>query len=267
MKNIKGLTALVTGGSVGIGAAIATELASKGCNLILVARRTEKLEEVRERILKSHAVEIDLMTADLTDSEARTALYNQIETAGKTVDVLVNNAGVGVVGLSKDISWEREQFMYELNIMALTHLTKLFVPAMIERKNGYVMQLASVAGFMPIPSFAGYSATKHFVLAYAEAIDFELKGTGVSMTTVCPGSTTTEFFEVSRNGGKGIQDPAAMSAESVARIGVDALFNRKRTVVTGLRNRVMAVASRYFTPRKMATAVAALVMKKNGATH
>ena len=245
MKSNPRPLALVTGASSGIGADLARELARDGHDLVLSARRVEPMQALAEE-LKSLGAGCAIIAADLSKSGAAAALVREIETRGMNIEVLINNAGLGDNGRFDQSDPLRVSEMLGVNVVALTELTQLLLPPMVARGRGKVMLLASTAGFQPGPQMAVYCASKAYVLSFGEAIAFELEGTGVSVTTLCPGATATEFATVAKAGDsalfKGGLVPV-MSASEVARLGYAGLKARRPVVVTGLLNRIMAVSS------------------------
>lgn len=246
MKSNPRPLALVTGASSGIGADLARELARDGHDLVLSARRVEPMQALAEE-LKSLGAGCTIIAADLSKSGAAAALVREIETRGMNIDVLINNAGLGDNGRFDQSDPGRVSEMLAVNVVALTELTRLLLPPMVARGKGKVMLLASTAGFQPGPRMAVYCASKAYVLSFGEAIAFELRGSGVTVTTLCPGATETEFAGVARLGGsalfKGGLMPV-MSASEVARIGYQGLKAGRGVVIAGLLNRVMAASSR-----------------------
>lgn len=242
-------TALVTGASAGIGAAIAEELAARGQNLTLAARREDRLAEIAEDLHARHGVRAGVVACDLGDEAERDRLEAKLEELGVDVEVLVNNAGFGYAGDFIDADRRRQVEMVKLNCEAIVDLTARFLPAMVRRGRGAVLNVASTGGFQPMPKSATYGATKAFVISHSEALHHELRGTGVSMTAVCPGPVRTEFVDAA-----GIPradrapDFVWMSARSVARDAVDAIEQGKRTVVPGALNYATMMFGRY-TPR------------------
>jgi short-subunit dehydrogenase len=237
-----GSTCLVTGASSGIGAELARQLAARGHGVFLVARREDRLRELAEEIAGEYGVRAEIAAADLADREAVTALPRIVSERGLTVEVLVNNAGFSTVG---DVhrNPDRQLGMVRVNVEALTALTCAFLPAMTERGRGAVVNVASVVAFQPIPVQATYAATKAFVLSFSEAVSAELKGTGVTMTALCPGPVSTEFIETA--GFKRTKDqmgPSLLwsSAEDVAKAALDGAEKGRRVVVPGLVTRATA---------------------------
>ena len=255
-------TALVTGASGGLGADFARELAAKGADLILVARREEQLRVVAMEIEQKYSVQVQVIALDLSVADAPQMLYDRLQQAGIRVSVLVNNAGFGIYGNFAEVPWEREKAMLDLDIIALTHMTKLFVQDMVARKLGYILQVASIGAFQPSPSYATYSAAKAYVLSMGEAINYELRDSGVSVTVISPGVTATEFLKVSGQSPSRYQRMMMMDSPSVARIGIDHLLRRKSSVIPGFFNALAAFSTRLM-PRRMQAAIANQLMIRN----
>jgi short-subunit dehydrogenase len=249
-------TALITGASSGIGLELASLAARDGHDLVLVARQRERLETVGRGLAEEYGIRVSLLDKDLSDPAAPAELGRQLAERGIAIDVLVNNAGVGVYGFFAGTPLGRELEMIQVNIAALTHLTKLLLPGMLERRQGRILNVASTAAFQPGPIMAVYYATKAYVLSFSEALANEVAGTGVTVTTLCPGPTRTEFE--SRAG-----SPAAialrkkaflMSASEVARDGWRGMKAGKRVVIPGFANQLLVQAER-ITPRRLVTAM------------
>jgi uncharacterized protein len=194
---VQGRHALVTGASSGLGADFARELAARGADLTLVARREERLRELQRELGGRHRARIEVIVVDLTAPGAPDELVAATAGAGHPVDVLVNNAGYGLYGEFSRLDWERQRNMLELDVIVPVHLTKLFLPGMLERGFGFVLNLASVGAYQPSPTYASYSAAKSFILNFTEALSYELRGTGVRATVLSPGIVATEFLAVS----------------------------------------------------------------------
>ena len=252
---LKGRTALITGASSGIGTEIARDLAKKGANIVLVSRRKEVLEKLESELRKECGVEVYVMDTDLANADARQNLFNKIEQANINVDILVNNAGFGLFGKFVDLDWHRVNEMLQVNITALTHLTYLFTPAMVKRGWGRILLIASTAGYQPVPLLGTYGATKSYVINFGGSLNYELKGTGVTCTTVSPGDTATEFYDVSDQPQTAEQMKYFFSSEEVALISTEALLACRPTAVTGNWNSFLAWGARLI-PDSWSAAVA-----------
>jgi uncharacterized protein len=246
-------TSLVTGASSGIGAAIATELASRGHALTLVARREERLRTLATELTSAHGVTVEVIAADLGDPADRQRMVDELRGRGRVVEVLVNNAGFGHQADFATSPRERMAEMIDINVATVVDLTSRFLTGMIDRGRGSVINIASTAAFQPLPGSAVYAATKAFVLSFSEAIRTELRGTGVTVTAVCPGPVKTEFTEVAGFGGVEDRTPSAvwMSADEIARHAIDGAVNDRRVVVPGMLNRASALAGQH-SPRGLA---------------
>jgi short-subunit dehydrogenase len=246
-------TALVTGASSGIGAAMARELADRGYSIVLVARREERLRSLADDLASEHGVTAEVIAADLGDPAERDRLDAELRGGGRSVEVLVNNAGFGLQADFATSPRERMLDMVRVNVEAVVDLTGRFIGQMVERGRGSVINVASMAAFQPLPGSAVYAASKSFVLSFSEAIRTELRGSGVTVTAVCPGPVKTEFTEVAGVGGVEDRTPGAvwMSAEQIARHAVDGAAHDKRVVVPGFLNRAGALAGQH-SPRSVA---------------
>lgn len=251
--------ALVTGATTGIGLELAKLLARDGHPLILVARNAKRLQEVSDALRRDYHVDVSIFARDLAEPGTAQELFSAVEKTGAEVEILINNAGFGVYGEFSKSPLEDELGMIELNISALTVLTKLFLPRMLRFGRGKIMNVSSTAAFQPGPLMSVYYATKAYVLFFSEALAEELRGTGVSVTTLCPGATVTEFQSRAAMGNIALFKYNAMSAESVARIGYRGMLRGKRIVVTGGFNRFGAFAVR-FAPRGLVTRIVKKVM-------
>ncbi|WCB93180.1 FabG-like 3-oxoacyl-(acyl-carrier-protein) reductase [Baekduia alba] len=242
--------AVVTGASSGIGADLARDLAGRGHNVVLVARRADRLEALAAELVEAHGVRAEAVACDLIDPEAVRALPGRIEALGLTVDILVNNAGYGSAGQFVDLDARSESDMVRLNCETVVALTGHYAPAFVERRTGAILVVASEAGMQPIPGQATYGATKAFALSFAEALHTEVSHLGVAVTALCPGPVATEF--ASRAGMEDAfgQVPAfaRVASPDCARAGIDGLVKNKRVVVPGLAIRAVGVAGRH-TPR------------------
>ena len=249
---------LITGASSGIGEELAYVFARNNYKLILVARRVERLESIKQQILAKSDTEIHVISMDLSELQSAEMLFNQVENIGLKVDVLVNNAGFGLNASFNEMDMEREEQMLILNIITLTKLSRFFGRKMIERKTGHIINISSAAAFQPVPGFSSYAASKAYVLNFSEAIEYELKPLGVNVSTICPGATQSEFASVAKANGKIFSK--APSAAELAKFTYQAFRKKKGTVTNGLMGNLLIFGLR-FTPRKMATKIAAMMMK------
>jgi short-subunit dehydrogenase len=256
---LQGKTALVTGASSGLGVDFARELAALGCKLVLVARREDLLKRLQAE-LQQRGTQATIVTLDLGSPGAPQALHDLLRQQGLAVDVLVNNAGFGLFGRELDIPWERTQQMLQLNMLALTQLTKLFARDMVKRGFGYILQVASTGAYQPTPTYAAYSASKAYVLSFGEALNHELRSSGVSCTVISPGVTATEFLQVSGQKPTWYHRLTMMSSAEVARAGVRRMLARRGSSVIGWLNWLAAFSVR-FTPRQLAAAIGYQLMK------
>lgn len=248
-----GGTAVVTGASSGIGAAIARELAARGHSVALVARREERLRSLADELAREHGIDAGVHVADLRRRKARERLQQALAEEGRFAEVLVNNAGFGSRGEFVTNDTGRIVDMVRLNVEAVVDLTGRFLPGMVNRGRGAVINIASTSAFQPLPGSAVYAAGKAFVLSFSEAIRTELRGSGVTVTAVCPGPVKTEFTEAAGMAGVESATPDLMwtSVEDVARSAVDGAAHDKRVVVPGTLNRVGALAGQH-SPRAVA---------------
>jgi len=254
-------TALITGASGGLGKEFARIHASKGDNLVLAARSKEKLEALKFELEKQYGVSVYVIAKDLSDQHAPKAVYEELKTRKIRVDYLINNAGFGDFGLFAETNWEKQLEMINLNVISLTYLTRLFLPDMIENKFGKILNIASTAAFQPGPTMSVYFATKAFVLSFSEAIANELKGTGVTVTALCPGATDTGFKAAAAlddsNLFKGNQ---IATSKEVAEFGYARMMEGKTVAIHGIVNNLMAQSVR-FAPRNVVTSIARMKLK------
>jgi short-subunit dehydrogenase len=245
--------ALVTGASAGLGVEFARQLSADGHRLVLAARRKDRLDALAQELGNARAVAIDLSRKD-----AATKLMADGEANGETVDLLVNNAGFGLIGRVAELDPKRQRQMIDLNVGALTDLCRAVAPAMIARKSGAILNVASIAAFQPGPKMAVYFASKAFVLSLSEALHEELKPHGIKVTCLCPGPTRTEFGEVAGFGGNRLFDRVAMSARAVVAAGLNGLRRNRAVVVPGIINKTVAVSGR-FAPRAAVRKIAGAI--------
>jgi len=253
-------TALITGASNGLGVEFAKIHAAKGDNLVLVARSKDKMNLLKAEIEKRHDVSVYVIGRDLSETGAPKTIYNELKTQKIHVDYLINNAGFGDFGLYEKCNWEKQLQMINLNITAVAYFTRLFLPDMIKNKYGKILNVASTASFQPGPTMSVYFATKAFVLSFSEAIANEVKGTGVTVTALCPGATATGFKTAASLDNSNLFKGEIATSKSVAEYGYKAMMKGKTVVIHGLMNKIMAFSVR-FAPRNVVTAIAKLKMK------
>ena len=241
-------TVLVTGASSGIGLELAKVFAENGCDLVLSARRENKLEDLAQSLADRCGIKSHVLPADLSEPTAPQAIFDQLDSRGIAIDVVVNNAGFGANGPFYDLPLQRQLDIVQVNAVSLTHLARLFLPAMVQRGRGGVLNVASTAAFQPGPGMAVYFATKAYVLSLSEALAEELKGTGVTATCLAPGPTATGFTSYAEMDGTLLFRLGTMTARSVARAGYKGFRRGKVLVVPRLTNQ-MAAASVRFAPR------------------
>jgi uncharacterized protein len=254
-------TALITGASSGIGNEFACILAHERFDLVLVARSEDKLNKLAQELIANYKVQVRVVAADLSKPEAADNLYNRLIAENIKVDVLVNNAGFGLMGLFSQTDMAVEQNMIDLNITTLTRLTKLLLPAMLERKSGHILNIASTAAFQPGPNMAVYFATKAYVLHFTEALAYEIKDSGVTATALCPGPTQSGFGKVAKAEDSKAFQKDLPTASEVARLGIHAMFKGKTFAIHGWQNRMLVFFSR-FVSRNMRTRMAGYMMSR-----
>ena len=241
-------TALVTGASAGIGKALARELAARGFDLVVTARRRARLDELAREISAEYKVNVAVVTADLSEPSAPQALYDELSQRGLTIDVLVNNAGYGLGVKYTETTWKQQADFLQVLVTSVAHLTHLFVPKMIERGWGRVINVASLAGLMyGAPGSTLYGAAKSFVIKMSESLSLELRDTGVRVTAVCPGFTLSEFHDVNGTRSRVRRLPSAMwmDAPTVARQGIEAALEGRPVLVNGAVNKLIASAMKH----------------------
>jgi len=259
MRSFQNITALVTGASSGIGKALARELAGQGAHLILVSRNAQRLEQEAEDLRIRFGVTVHVFPGDLSRAENRLELFERTRNAGLAVDLLVNNAGLAHYGPFGETGFEETAAMLDLNVQALTHLTRLFLPGMIEKKTGGILNVASTAGFQPLPCLAVYAATKAFVLNFSEALWAECKGQGVRVFCLCPGNTLTRFHQTA-----GIDRQRmffSAPASEVARFALRKFLTTDQpSAIYGVWNKMMIYAER-LVPRRLVVFFTRLMYK------
>ncbi len=251
-KKLTGKTALITGASAGIGAALARRYAQAGCNLVLVARRAERMAELGQQLEVAHSIRSRTIATDLSDPAAPTHLHQRLVEQDITVDILINNAGYGVPGKYLSVAWQKHRDFEQVMTVTVMHLCHLLMPAMVERGWGRVINIASLAGHMPgTEGHTCYAAVKAWMIKFSESLHFEYAGKGVTTTAICPGFTYSEFHDVT-----GTRDQVSrmnkrmwMSAEEVADQALKASEAGKIVHITGGLNRMIARAVRWLPPR------------------
>jgi short-subunit dehydrogenase len=247
-------TALITGASGGIGAELARVHAEHSGDLVVVARRREKLESLKAELEAAHGVTVHVLPKDLARPQAPQEIYDEVRALGVTVDYLVNNAGFGLRGFFHKQDWAVNEAMIQVNILALAALTRLFVPDMVARHSGRILNLGSMAGFV-------YYASKAFVLSFSEAIANELHHTGVTVTVLCPGPTASEFTRTAQMSDVNLTRTLA-SARRVAEAGYKAMLRGKTVLVPGVLNKVTIHGLLRLSPRRLSTRISRILMEK-----
>jgi len=242
--------ALITGASSGIGLELAKIMAEKGHNLILVARRETELRSVKYQLESVHKVKVELMALDLSLSQSAKSLYDYCQQNQLAVDCLVNNAGYGDYGKFDGNKTDIYQNMLQLNIMSLTELTSLFVKEMKALGSGRILNVGSIAAFMPMPNFAVYAASKAYVMQFTEALNYDLRGTGVTATLLSPGVTETGFVKRASMGAAANAKEGLMDAKTVAMAGYNAMMSGKLNVTPGFKNQLITFACRTLPSRE-----------------
>jgi short-subunit dehydrogenase len=261
-QSLQGKWALITGASAGIGLALAEQLAVAGANVVLTARRADRLDVLAARLRAQYGVEARTIAADLAEPSTPQELLSATEESGLAIDVLINNAGFGYHGefAKGDAAWQRQ--MVDVNCAAVVHLTRLFLPTMIERRRGYVMIVASTASYQPVAYMATYAATKVFDRFLAEALAHEVAEYGVKVSALCPGPTESEFNQVA--GLRDMRGRSSQSAEEVARLGLEGLVGGKPWVIPYVAGKAMVFMQR-FVPRQLVSGAAAKMFRPKSA--
>lgn len=266
MKKLQALSghfALITGASSGIGKEYAEQLAAAGAHLILAARRVDRLEALAQEIRKKHSVQVSIIPIDLAEAHAAEKLFHAATTQGHHITILINNAGVGKYGNFMEFSYEDHHTTLQVNSVAPTQLTYLFVKHMLSHgKKSYITQVASVAAFQPVSNFSVYSATKGYLRYFSETLAFELKNTNIHVMCLCPGGTYTEFFEQSGQRITSAGQSAMMSSQAVVQSGIQAMLNQEVTHIPGLLNKLACFLPRLL-PGRLALYLAFLTMSRS----
>ncbi|MBF0490826.1 MAG: SDR family oxidoreductase [Candidatus Omnitrophica bacterium] len=239
-------TVLVTGASSGIGCEFARILAQHRYDLVLTARTQSKLEAMAQDLRRLHGVKVTTIACDLSQGDSSQLIYDQVKKQGLTIDILINNAGIGDWGYFIDSNLQKQEQMLQLNVIALTTLTRLFLPEMVLRRQGKIVNVASTAAFQPGPLMAAYFATKAYVLSFSSAIGYELKGSGVTVTCLCPGPTATQFQEITFPKDLRLTHGRELpTAYEVAEYGYQAMLRGEAVAVYGFFNRWMVFWARF----------------------
>ena len=255
-------TALITGASSGIGYELAIIHASKGDNLVLVARNISKLNQLKTELEKQYKVTVKVIEKDLSKANASKELFDETQRKNIQIDYLVNNAGFGDFGMFYETDWKKEEQMINLNITCLTHLTKLYLQEMVKRKSGKIMNVASTAAFQSGPTMAVYYATKAYVLSFSEAIDNEVRDKGITVTALCPGATESGFQAAAAMEESAlVKGKKLPTSKEVAEYGYKAMMSGKTVAIHGAMNYIMANAIR-FLPRKLVVKITRQIQDK-----
>ncbi|OYT73960.1 MAG: short-chain dehydrogenase [Chloracidobacterium sp. CP2_5A] len=263
METWAGKNILITGASVGIGEAFARRLAQEKANLVLVARREDKLRSLAAELAKQRGVTVDILAKDLSLPEAAGEVYAETERLGLRVDGLINNAGFGIGGRFAETDLKRNLEMLQLNIVTLTELTHRYLPGMLARRQGVVVNVASTAAFQAVPNLGAYAATKAYVLSFSEALHEECRGQGVLVMALCPGATATEFFNTANMAEGTARDMLrrAQTPEEVVEAALAGIRRRSSSVVSGFANALLSQATR-LVPRDLAARIAGNIMRE-----
>lgn len=257
--------ALITGASSGIGKELARLHASKGGDLVIVARREQALSDLKSELESQHGVEVKCIAADLSDPTSPQQVYDQCKADSIEVEYLINNAGFGGHGRFYEREWAKDEAMIQVNITSLVHLTRLFLPEMVSRKQGKILNTASTAGFLPGPLQAVYYATKSFVVSFSQAIDEELRSANanVTVTALCPGAVATEFVTAGNLDGVDVWKNAKSPA-SVAKVGYDAMMRGKLIAINQFSLKFLLYWVVPFLPRRTVLKMSRQTMEKSG---
>lgn len=251
---MQGQWALITGASAGIGAKFAEKLAAQGWSLLLIARRKDKLETVKQQVIAKYDVPCEILVADLSEVDANQKIFQFCEENNITIQMLINNAGYGVTGDFDDKDWKTHQDMLQVMLMSVTELSHLFYPKMKQLKSGNIINVASLAGFVPpTPSHTLYGAVKSYMIKFSHSLHLEAKDHHVHVTAVCPGFTYTEFHDVNgtRNNVNQMSKKLWMSSDEVVDLALQAVHQNQAVLITGWRNRLIANLTKILPDRLM----------------
>jgi len=256
-------TALITGASNGIGYELAKVHAEKGDNLVLIARSKNKLDELKKELEKKHRIQVHTIGKDLSVAGAAVKVYEEVKQNNISIDYLINNAGLGDIGLFANCDWKKQENMINLNITALAHFTRLYLPDMIKQGSGKILNVASTAAFQPGPTMSVYFATKAFVLSFSEAVNEEVRDKGITVTALCPGSTESGFHAAAIGDNKELKERRLPSSRKIAEFGYRAMMKGKSVAIPGLMNSIMATSVRFIPRALMVKAVRKIQEKKH----
>lgn len=256
-------TALITGASNGIGYELAKVHAEKGDNLVLIARSKNKLDELKKELEEKHRIQVHIIGKDLSVAGAAVKVYEEVKQNNISIDYLINNAGLGDIGLFANCDWKKQENMINLNITALAHFTRLYLPDMIKQRSGKILNVASTAAFQPGPTMSVYFATKAFVLSFSEAVNEEVRDKGITVTALCPGSTESGFHAAAIGDNKELKERRLPSSRKIAEFGYRAMMKGKSVAIPGLMNSIMATSVRFIPRALMVKAVRKIQEKKH----
>jgi short-subunit dehydrogenase len=254
-------TALITGSSNGIGYEFAKIHGEKGDDLVLVARTKSKLDELKKELEEKYNIKVYTIGMDLSRAGAARDVYDEVKKQNISIDYLINNAGFGDFGLFAESDWNKQEQMINLNVLTLAHLTRLFLPEMIGRKSGKILNVASTAAFQPGPAMSVYFASKAFVLSFSEALNNEVSDKGITVTALCPGSTESGFHAVAAGDKRQARQRKLPSSRNIADFGYRAMMKGKVVAIHGLKNSIMANSVR-FVPRSLVVKIARKIQAK-----
>src|SRR5262245_38235185 len=252
--------ALVTGASSGFGIELARVLAQRGIDLVIAARRREALETLAVELRQAHGVDVVVLTADLAAPDEPSRLFETIEAAGLRIDILVNNAGFGLFGYFLEQSLDQIRQLIEVDVLAVTNLTRLFAKKMKDQGGGYILQVSSFAALQPIPRYSVYSGAKAFLVAMTQSVRHELRSSGVSVSAVAPGFMSTEFHAVAKHEWTLLMKIIRLPIRYAARKAIAGMFRRKLLITPGLFYQIVGFFLR-FTPRSLASAISGAISK------
>ena len=261
MQLTRGMTALITGASSGIGEAFSQALAARGINLVLVARSQDRLEATATELSHKHQIRAEAIAADLTHPEAAAQIASVVAERGLAIDILINNAGFATHGYFEAIDSDRDNAQVQVDVAAVVAMTHTFAPAMLARKRGAIINVASTAAFQPVPYMAVYGASKAFVLSFSQALAAEFQSQGVSVLALCPGATETAFFTIA---GEDAAVGRKRTTTQVVATALRALESGRRVIVDGWSNAAVAQLTR-FMPRRMSTQIAGAIERPRDA--